>query len=84
METSKSMFMIAVRDSTGAALAPSRALLVGEAGTRELSPGDGERWSIPISELVVGRQQLRVELPNRPELRLLLANKRSRGAGLGF
>lgn len=73
--------VLVVRDLTGATLAPIRALLFAESGTRELSPGDGERWSIPISELD-GRQQLRVELADRPELRLMLASRQTKGGAV--
>lgn len=71
------MLILAVRDLAGTILAPTRALLLSEAGTRELSPG--ERWSIPIAALPSGRQQLRVELPQRPELGLMLTVKPARG-----
>jgi hypothetical protein len=79
------MFIVTCRDRAGATLAPSRVRMLGEAGARELTPGDGERWSLAASELAPGRQQLRVELPGRPELCFSLEAKPAKhGVALEF
>ena len=77
--------VVTFRDRGGATLRPERALLAGEAGARELSADARESWSVASTELAAGQLQLRVELPERPELRLMLSARRGKhGLALAF